>query len=145
MDIFSSIPHRPPFLFVDKVVSVTADMIVAERTFGEGDDFYRGHYPGNPITPGVILCECVFQAAALLLVHRAKEDGGASAGLTPVLSRIQEARFKRMVKPGDTVQIEVKYKETLSKFHFLTGRILLGGKPVMTVECSLAMIDESAP
>lgn len=142
MDIHASIPHRPPFLFIDKVLSVTDDTLIAERTFRADEYFYEGHYPGNPITPGVILSEACFQAGALLLVHRARTQGESSQGLTPVLSRIQDARFKRMVKPGDTVQIEARFKEAMGKFQFLTCRILLDGKPAMTVDCSLAMIAE---
>ena len=57
------IPHRPPFLFLDEIVIQTPDGLVARRTWRAEEDFYRGHYPGAPITPGVLLCEAVFQAA----------------------------------------------------------------------------------
>ena len=58
------IPHRPPFLFVDEIVSHDDLGLVAKRTWRAEEDFYRGHYPGAPITPGVLLCEAVFQTAA---------------------------------------------------------------------------------
>ena len=61
------IPHRPPFLFVDEIVSQTGDSLVAKRTWRAEEDFYKGHYSGAPITPGVLLCESVFQTGALLL------------------------------------------------------------------------------
>ncbi len=143
MDILECIPHRPPFLFIDKVLSCDGDFLVAERSFRPDEYFYQGHYPGNPITPGVILCEAVFQAGALLLVHRSARDGTALGHLTPILSRVQDARFKRMVKPGDTVTIDVRYKEAMSKFHFITGRMSCEGKTVLTLECALAMIEEA--
>jgi 3-hydroxyacyl-[acyl-carrier-protein] dehydratase len=64
------IPHRPPFLFVDAIVSESPDGMVATRTFRADEDFYKGHYPGAPITPGVLLCEAVFQTGALFLARQ---------------------------------------------------------------------------
>jgi len=55
-EITQLIPHRPPFLFVDEIVSESAEGLVARRTWRADEDFYRGHYPGAPITPGVLLC-----------------------------------------------------------------------------------------
>jgi 3-hydroxyacyl-[acyl-carrier-protein] dehydratase len=139
-DIYRAIPHRPPFLFVDEIVSERPDGMVARRTFKAEDFFYAGHYPGNPITPGVILCEAAFQTAAVFLVRKLIAQGHSAAGLTPVLSRIGEAKFKRMVKPGDTVEIDVTEKETVQQFHFLRGVLRKDGKPVLTLEFALALL-----
>lgn len=145
-DIYRAIPHRPPFLFIDEIVSERPDGMVCRRTFRVEDFFYAGHYPGNPITPGVILCEAAFQAAAVFLVRKLVAQGQSATGLTPVLSRIGEAKFKRMVKPGDTVEIEVTEKETVQKFHFLRGVLRKEGKPVLALEFALALLpqDEEA-
>ena len=92
--------------------------------------------------PGVLLCEATFQTAAIYLVEKMEKSGGEAKGLTPVLSRIGEARFKQMVKPGDVIQIQVDFKETLGKFHFLKGKITnQHGKVVMTNEFALALIE----
>jgi 3-hydroxyacyl-[acyl-carrier-protein] dehydratase len=139
-DITRAIPHRPPFLFVDEIVQERADGLIARRTFRADDFFYAGHYPGNPITPGVILCEAAFQTAAVFLVRKLVAQGHSAAGLTPVLSRIGEAKFKRMVKPGDTIEIEVTEKETVQKFHFLRGVLRKDGKPVLALEFALALL-----
>ncbi len=139
-DIHRAIPHRPPFLFVDEIVSERPDGLVARRTFRAEDFFYAGHYPGNPITPGVILCEAAFQTAAVFLVRKLIAQGHSAEGLTPVLSRIGEAKFKRMVKPGDTVEIDVTEKETVQQFHFLRGVLRKEGKPVLTLEFALALL-----
>jgi 3-hydroxyacyl-[acyl-carrier-protein] dehydratase len=141
-DIHRAIPHRPPFLFVDEIVSERPDGMVCRRTFRAEDFFYAGHYPGNPITPGVILCEAAFQAAAVFLVRKLVAQGHSATGLTPVLSRIGEAKFKRMVKPGDTVEIEVTEKETVQKFHFLRGVLRKEGKPVLALEFALALLPQ---
>src|SRR5208283_110631 len=74
--VLERIPHRPPFLFVDEIVSETPDGLVARRTWRPEESFYQGHYPGAPITPGVLLCEAVFQAGALYLARA----GGDSPG-----------------------------------------------------------------
>jgi len=64
--------------------------------------------------------------------------------VTPVLSRISDARFKQMVKPGDDVVIEVTMKETVSKFFFMKGKVLKNGKPALTIEFALAMLEAEA-
>lgn len=141
-DIYKTIPHRPPFLFVDKILEVTETGATAERTIREEEPQFEGHYPGNPIMPGVLLCEAVFQTAAIYLVKKAQKEGVNAEELTPVLTRIQDARFKQMVKPGDVCTIEVTMKETVSKFHFLKGTIKKEGKLALSIDFSLALIDE---
>lgn len=139
-EILDSIPHRPPFLFVDELVSSSEDGLTARRQWRTEEAFYEGHYPGNPITPGVLLCESVFQTAAVFL---AKKYSDAMAGRTPVLSRIQEAKFKRMVKPGDTCDIEVTFKEAARGFYFMRGRVLKAGKACLIIDFVLAMVAEA--
>ena len=142
MDILSKIPHRPPFLFLDSVESVSEQGIVARRKIRAEEPQFEGHYPGNPIMPGVLLCESVFQAGAVYLVENSPE--GSAAGLTPVLARIKDAKFKKMVKPGDEITIEAHFVETVSHFHFMKGRVLTAeGKPALTIEFALALIDEN--
>lgn len=142
--VLDTIPHRPPFLFLDRIDEVRADGATCTRTFRADEPFYAGHYPGNPITPGVLLCESVFQAAAVYLTKKLQAEGGALAGKTPVLCRIEEAKFKGMVKPGDTVSIEVKHVETLQQFHFMTGTVRRDGKAVLTIRFALAHVDAPA-
>ena len=145
MDIQAVIPHRPPFLFVDRVTFCDRDRIVAERTWRAEEDFYRGHYPSNPVTPGVLLCESVFQTAALLIAERIRLDGGAIEGSpVPVLARIGGTRFRRMVRPGQMTVMEVVYRETIKGFHFMEGRVLLGGKVAVALDFSLTLVDEAA-
>jgi len=142
--VLDTIPHRPPFLFLDRIDEVRADGATCSRTFRADEPFYSGHYPGNPITPGVLLCESVFQAGAIFLTKKLQSEGGAPAGKTPVLCRIEEAKFKGMVKPGDTVSIEVKLVETLQQFHFMTGTVRRDGKAVLTIRFALALVDQPA-
>lgn len=140
--ILNSIPHRPPFLFIDEIVEMRADGITCKRGIRAEEPQFEGHYPGNPIMPGVLLCEACFQAGALYLARQMETAGRSLHEVTPVLSRIGEAKFKQMVKPGDEIIIEVTMVETVSKFHFMKGKILKAGKPALTIEFALAMIEE---
>jgi 3-hydroxyacyl-[acyl-carrier-protein] dehydratase len=130
--ILQLIPHRPPFLFVDEIVSEGPDSLVARRTFHADEDFYQGHYPGAPITPGVLLCEAVFQAGALYMA-RTMAGQGNSAGV-PLMAKISDVRFRNPVFPGETILIEVKKKETLGGFTMMSGNVKSGAKRVLNVD-----------
>ncbi len=133
------IPHRPPFLFVDEIVSESADNLVARRTWRADEDFYRGHYPGAPITPGVLLCEAVFQTGALYMARQAEHAGAAPGSGVPLLSKINEVRFRTPIYPGDTILVEVKKKEALGGFTMMAGSIKKAdGTRVLTVDFTVA-------
>jgi len=137
------IPHRPPFLFVDEILSESPDGLVARRTWRASEDFYQGHYPGAPITPGVLLCESVFQTGAL---YMARTGGGQAApGGLPLLAKIGDVRFRNPVYPGDTTTIEVKKKDTMGGFTMMSGSIRTGDKRVLTVEFAVAWKAPEAP
>lgn len=139
-EILRTIPHRPPFLFIDQIVDVRADGATCKRTIRMEEPQFKGHYPNNPIMPGVLLCEACFQTGAIFLAKQIEKEGRSLNDVTPVLSRITDARFKQMVKPGDEVFIEVKIKETISKFHFLSGKVFKGGKLALNIQFALAML-----
>ncbi len=131
------IPHRPPFLFVDEIISHAGDVLVAKRTWRADEDFYRGHYPGTPITPGVLLCEAVFQTGALLMAKLLSGGDGGQTGV-PLLTKVTDVRFRLPVYPGDTTTIEVRRKETMGEFHFMAGSIKKGEKRVLNLDFSVA-------
>ncbi len=136
--ILQLIPHRPPFLFVDEIVSESAEGLVARRTWRADEDFYQGHYPGAPITPGVLLCESVFQTAALYIAKQAQAAGGKPGEGVPLIAKINDVRFRNPVYPGDTVTIEVKKKDALGGFIMLSGAMKNGDKRILTVDFSVA-------
>jgi 3-hydroxyacyl-[acyl-carrier-protein] dehydratase len=136
--IHAAIPHRPPFLLVDEIISRDEQRIVCRKTFQPTEYFYAGHYPQFPITPGVLLCEACLQAGAILLAqHVAKEDSGV-----PVATRLNDVRFKRMIRPGETIDIEVELTDRLADAFYLKGRVRCEGKLAASLEfaCTLAPV-----
>ncbi len=133
------IPHRPPFLFVDEITAETAESLTARRTWRADEDFYKGHYPGAPITPGVLLCEAVFQTGALFMARQAQATGGKPGEGVPLLAKISDVRFRNTVYPGDEVLIEVKKKDAMGGFTMMAGAIRKAdGTRVLTVEFAVA-------
>ena len=97
------IPHRWPFLFVDKLDEVSETRIVGTRRFNENDEFFKGHFPGYPVVPGVVLIESMAQC------------GGAGAAQSGILgdklfflASVDKVKFRRQVRPGDEVRFEVE-------------------------------------
>ena len=135
-EVLRRIPHRPPFLFIDEILSESEGGLVAQRTWRADEDFYSGHYPGSPITPGVLLCEAVFQAGALYLSGNLA--GRAGGGGMPLLVKISDVRFRSPVYPGDTVTIEVKKKDLLGGFFMMSGSMKRGDTRILGVEFSVA-------
>ena len=144
-DIQRAIPHRPPFLLLDRIVSMDDTRIVAESAARSDDELFSrvfaGHYPGNPITPGVLLCEMVFQAAAVLLSQRVSEDAEG----VPVLVRIRDARFKQMVKPDEKLEIEATLDEQVSNAFYMKGSVKRDGKVAVRVDFSCALVPKDEP
>ena len=136
----SAIPQRPPFLFVDDVVEVETDRIVTTFRPDPAADFFSGHFPGNPVMPGVLISESVFQTGALLVAHRL--GSSEQWGGTPVLTRITDARFKRIVRPGETLRIEVRVDDELDGAYYMTGRVTVDGRDVLRIKfaCKLAPV-----
>ncbi len=136
-DIINLLPHRPPFLWVDRILTREKDRIIAEKDIAADLDIFKGHFPGHPIMPGVLLCEAAFQAGALLIasVNDAESD---FQGL-PMVTRIQGAKFKRQVKPGDTISLNIGLKEKVGPAWFMKGKITVDDKTVATVEFSCVL------
>lgn len=139
-EITKLIPHRPPFLWVDKIIECNHDEITTSKYIEPNLDIFQGHYPDHPILPGVILCEAIFQSGALLIAKlSAKTDETLSSGV-PVLTRIGGARFKRQILPGDTVEITVKLKEIVSSVAFMRGVLRKQDKTAVQIDFSCALI-----
>lgn len=121
---------------MDEIVSRTAETLIARRTWRADEDFYKGHYPSAPITPGVLLCESVFQTGALLLAGNPAGQGKPSG--VPLLAKVENVRFRSPVYPGDTTTVEVRIKEVAGGFYLMAGNMKNGDKRVLSVDFAVA-------
>jgi 3-hydroxyacyl-[acyl-carrier-protein] dehydratase len=140
--IHTAIPHREPFLLVDEIVEQTDERIVCRKTFTGQEYFFAGHYPGFPLVPGVLLCEAAMQAGAILLARHVAGGRGV-----PVATRMNEVKFKQMVRPGDTIEMHVELAERLADAFFLKAKVTVRDKLAVRFEfaCTLAAaFDEPA-
>lgn len=97
------LPHRYPFLFVDGIREATREQIVGVRTFGEDEPFFTGHFPGYPVVPGVILVESMAQCGGAGV-----NQLGLIGGKLFFLASIGSVKFRRQVRPGDTVEMTIQ-------------------------------------
>lgn len=131
-EIKALIPQREPFLFVDEVIDRGERSIKTARTFRAEEDFFKGHFPGNPIVPGVILQEAMFQSGALLMAQ------GNPSGLG-VVSRVNGAKFKTMVRPGDTLHMQVELVDQAANAYYFKGKATVEGKVALAIEFACAL------
>ncbi|QDT34045.1 3-hydroxyacyl-ACP dehydratase FabZ family protein [Thalassoglobus polymorphus] len=138
--IKEQIPHRDPFLWLDEVVEMNETSIHAKKLITDDLDVFRGHYPNFPILPGVLQCEAAFQAGAVLIAQ-ILETG---TGEVPVVTRLNNVQFRKMVRPGDTLDIEVELTEQLSNAFFLKGKVSVSGKVTVRLEFACSAANPSA-
>ncbi len=138
-EIYDASPHRPPMLLVDEIVEQSDSRIVCRKTFRDDEFFFQGHYPGYPLVPGVILCESAMQAGAILLSQHFTERDDA----VPVVGRLNTVKFKQMVRPGDTIQLEVDLDARVKDAFFLTAKVTNEEKLAVRFEfvCTMAPVN----
>ena len=137
-EILKHIPQRPPFLFIEKIVDRGENFVITEKKLTGEEDFFKGHFPHNPVMPGVLMCEAIFQTGALLMSLRGQH---ANQNTTAVVTRIQNAKFKNMAKPGDTLNIQVDFVELIANAAFMKGKITSNNQTVMTIEFACAIVN----
>ena len=131
-EIKELIPHRDPFLLVDEVESLEDDFIIAKKHFSGEELFYKGHFPGNPVTPGALILEALAQAACILNAVNAKK---AKQNLTTCyLASVNKLKFHQLVKPNSTLFLEAKILNQKASFIKFEAKARLNSKVVCTAE-----------
>ncbi len=109
-------------LLIDSIKSIDHDSIICTKQFRADEFFFQGHFPENPIVPGVILCECAAQAGAVFLRLSQDQDHEDGSSL-PLLTRVSDVRFKQMIVPGDTIEIQAGLEEQISSAFCMWAKI----------------------
>lgn len=132
-EIMTILPHRDSMLLIDE--AFLADGKARGKYHVRGDEwFLDGHFPGNPVVPGVILCEILAQSACVLIA------GGETQGATPYFTGIDNVKFKTPVKPGDVIETECVITKSKPPFYFAQGQGSVNGKICVKAEFSFALI-----
>ena len=134
------IPHRDPFLWLDEVTELSETRIVARKLIAEDLNLFKGHYPAFPVLPGVTQLEAAFQAGAVLIATQFPP----AEGQVPVVTRVNNVQFRKMVTPGKTLEFEVELTEKLTNAYFLKGKVSVDGKVSVRLEFACALADPQA-
>jgi len=137
------LPHRFPFLLIDRIIDLVPEKsVVALKNVTCNEQFFQGHFPDWRIMPGVLIIEAIAQAGAVLLFKTIPDAKSKFV----VLSKVEKARFKKMVTPGDQLRIEVEWIRLKGRVCHMRGRALVDGEVAADSDifASLLEIDELA-
>ncbi|MDF7811012.1 bifunctional UDP-3-O-[3-hydroxymyristoyl] N-acetylglucosamine deacetylase/3-hydroxyacyl-ACP dehydratase [Hymenobacter sp. YC55] len=139
--IMQVLPHRYPFLLIDKVIHLDETSVASIKNVTINEPFFTGHYPGNPVFPGVLQVEAMAQTGGILVLNTVPDP----ENYTPYFVGIENCRFRRMVKPGDTIIFRcwllAPVKRGIAK---MRGQAFVNGKVVMEAEMSAAIVRKEA-
>jgi 3-hydroxyacyl-[acyl-carrier-protein] dehydratase len=144
-DILGLLPHRYPFLLIDRVVEFErGKRLVAIKNVTMNEPFFQGHFPGYPLMPGVLIVEAMAQAGAIIMLHEIPDRDKKLA----VFTGIEKAKFRRPVTPGDQLRIEVNVLAFKSRLGRMEATAMVDGKVACqaTLTCSIVpRVSETAP
>jgi 3-hydroxyacyl-[acyl-carrier-protein] dehydratase len=135
-EISEVIPHRPPFLFLDEILFSEGDTTRAAYTFRPDSPVFSGHFPENPVVPGALLMEALAQAGAYNILSRPE-----NAGKIAVLLRVNNARFRKPVFPGDRVELFVNRVRGISTIEECRAEATVSGELRLECEIMCALVD----
>lgn len=139
-EIMKVLPHRYPFLLVDKIVECDdVKRIVGIKNVSVNEPFFQGHFPGRPIMPGVLQIEAMAQTAGVLVSRIA-----GKVGAIPLFMTIDRAKFRRPVRPGDQMRIEVDLLSSRPRAGKLKGKIFVDSELASEAELMCMLTDEKA-
>jgi 3-hydroxyacyl-[acyl-carrier-protein] dehydratase len=134
-DIKKIIPHREPMLLVDEAFVIDENSSIGSYTV-RGDEFFlQGHFPGNPVVPGVILCEMLAQSCCVMLADKVKNT-------TPYFTSLNNVKFKNQVKPGDILEMKCSITKVRAPFYFAAGEGFVNGISSVVAEFSFALVPD---
>jgi UDP-3-O-[3-hydroxymyristoyl] N-acetylglucosamine deacetylase/3-hydroxyacyl-[acyl-carrier-protein] dehydratase len=135
--VMNLLPHRPPFLLVDRILKIDGNKIVGVKNVTMNEDFFRGHFPGHPIMPGVLQLEAMAQVAGIVLLKQAE-----LASQVAYFMSAESVKWRKPVLPGDTLIIEVELTKIRGKIGKAKGVCKVGGETVSEAEVTFMLRDK---
>lgn len=135
-EIKELVPHRYPFLLVDRVLEMGGESIVTIKNVTVNEEFFNGHFPGAPIMPGVLQVEALAQSGLILMMKKKVED---PENTLIVFSSISNAKFRKQVVPGDQLRMEVELVSQRRNFVQMAGKATVDGKVACEIEANAAI------
>ena len=136
-EILKTLPHRYPMLMVDRVVECDDEKrIVGIKNLTINEPFFQGHFPGAPVMPGVLQLEAMAQTGGILLTRL-----GGHANRVPYLMSIDKARFRRVIKPGDQMRIEVEFLNIRARIARFAAKVFVDGVLASEAEITCMITD----
>jgi 3-hydroxyacyl-[acyl-carrier-protein] dehydratase len=137
-DIMNILPHRYPFLLVDRVLDIDLenDFILAQKNVSSNEPFFQGHFPGAPIMPGVLILEALAQTGGILVFKKGFD------GKIAVLLNVNNAKFRHPAKPGDVLRLEAKGVHISHNGGRFKVKALVGDKMAVEAEMGFAFVDK---
>lgn len=137
MDIQKILPHRYPFLLVDRITEIEPNKkAVGLKNVTFNEPFFQGHFPGNPIMPGVLVLEAMAQVSGILAMHNGPK------GSSVYFMSIEKAKFRKPVVPGDQLQFEISVLQKRKNVWKFAGQTFVDGKVVAEAEFKAMIIEE---
>ena len=130
------LPHRYPFLFVDRVLDLSETAITALKNVSGSEPFFQGHFPQRPVMPGVLMVEALAQAGGILLLSKGENNGKVA-----YLASIENARFRRLVTPGDQLLLRIELVKMKSRIGLVKGTATVDGEEVCNADIMFSLAD----
>jgi UDP-3-O-[3-hydroxymyristoyl] N-acetylglucosamine deacetylase / 3-hydroxyacyl-[acyl-carrier-protein] dehydratase len=136
MQVMKILPHRPPFLMVDRVTRIEGNKVTALKQVTMGEPHFDGHFPGHPIMPGVLQLEAIAQVAGILMMRQAE-----NAGKIAYFMSAESVKWRKPVRPGDTLMIDVEMTKSRGKIGKAKGVCSVDGEVVSEAEVTFVLMD----
>jgi UDP-3-O-[3-hydroxymyristoyl] N-acetylglucosamine deacetylase/3-hydroxyacyl-[acyl-carrier-protein] dehydratase len=136
--VLDTLPHRYPFVMIDRVVELSEDELTAIKNVTINEPFFQGHYPGNPVMPGVLQVEAMAQAAGILMIRRTNLENK-----TALFMSCDKVKWRKPVRPGDQLLIKVKMTKVRGSVACAEGECSVNGQVVSSADLMFAVVDSA--
>ncbi len=138
MDILKIMPHRYPFLLVDRIITLDEDAVTGIKNVTINEPFFQGHFPEDPVMPGVLIIEAMVQVGGFLLLNKLEETDNKLL----YFMMIDKVKFRKPVRPGDQLRSELKMKRFRKKLYVIEGKAYVNDEVVAEGEFTAMVVEK---